>query len=60
MKLEYIDDDNNDINGIIALMNKLVRILHLHDKDLNDIVWGSIERILNVTIGEILRNYRMH
>ena len=60
MRSKYIDNNNNDINGICVLMKKWVRIPHFHDEDLNIIVWELIERVLNATIGEIVRNYRRH
>ena len=58
MKSEYINYDNDDINGIIELIKKRVRIPQPYDEDLNNIVWELIERVLNLTIGEITRNYK--
>ena len=51
MKSEYINYDNDDINGIIELIKKRVRIPQPYDEDLNNIVWELIERVLNATIG---------
>ena len=53
-----MNDDNNDINRLIAVMKKCLKTPHLHDEDLNNIVWELIERVLNLTIGEITRNYK--
>ena len=58
MNMNYIEDHKHDINGIIVVMKKRVIIPHMKDEDLNSIVWELIERILNATIGEIVRNYR--
>lgn len=42
MRSEYTNDNNNDINGLTAVIKKLVKIRHLHDEDLNNIVWNSL------------------
>ena len=39
-------------------MKTRVIIPHMKDEVLDSIVWEIIERILNATTGEIVRNYR--
>ena len=53
-----MNNDNNDIDELIAVMKNRVKIPHLHDGDLNNIVWELVERVLNATNGEIVKNSR--
>ena len=55
---EYQREKKSDINGIVLVMKKRVKVPHLHDEDLIHIVWELIERVLNATVGEFVRNYR--
>ena len=60
MKSDYMEGDMNYIDDIVVVMKKRVITPHLNDQDLNSIVWELIERVLNATIGEIVRKYRRH
>ena len=55
---KYENDDTNDIYNIMLIMKKRVITPHLDDDELQSIVWELIERVLNATVGEFVRNYR--
>ena len=58
LKMEFDSDDHDDIKVIVETMRKRVFTKLLHDDELESIVWELIERVLNATVGEFVREYR--
>ena len=42
----------------MVIMKSRVITPHLNDNELQSVVWELIERVMNATVGEYVRNYR--
>ena len=58
MTIGYKNDKTNDINDLVVAIKKRIRLTVLQNNDLIDIVWEIIERVLNASVGEFVREYR--
>ena len=58
LQQKYLNDDTNDIHNIMVIMKSRVITPYLNDNELHSIVWKLIERVMNATVGECVRNYK--
>ena len=58
MAISNKNEKTNDINDLVLAIKKRIILTVLLNKDLIDIIWEIIERVLNASVGEFVREYR--
>jgi len=58
MAISNENDNRNEMNDLVTVIKKRVILTVLDNDDLINIIWEVIERVLNASVGEFVREYR--